>query len=84
LVELSARNRTETKSEPSVPTADVGITAFQNGWPAIGAAAECDLGAARKRRPAGPGGVVEPNLQPCRVTGEERDMLAEIGVEGVE
>src|SRR2546421_11537743 len=30
-VTLSARNRTDTKSEPSVPDDAVGVTSFQNG-----------------------------------------------------
>src|SRR5882672_10629285 len=46
--------------------------------------AEGDLRAAGNRRPPNAGGVVEPHLEPCRVTRHERDVLCQIGVKGVE
>src|SRR5438874_11730194 len=47
LVVLSARKRTETKRDPSVPTAAVGVTACQNGCPRIGCACASESGSKR-------------------------------------
>src|SRR6266566_8995392 len=50
----------------------------------IGVEAEGDDGAAREVGPPRPRRVVKPHLEPRCIPGEQRDMLGEIGVEGIE